>query len=103
MQTFYDIAYVARHLAVTMQAVKGWANSPTAQFPMPVSAVFSRPDQKQPTLMWTGDQLPRLRTWLAARLSVSDPAAYWQFIDDGRNPPGGHLDQEPLFEIGEPQ
>lgn len=100
MQTLYSPVYVAKHLGVTPSTVIGWANRPTAAFPMPAASVRygDRPSQENPA--WMADQLPELRTWLAHRLNLTDPAAHWALIDSDGQPPGGHQGQGALFDEG---
>lgn len=98
MQTFYDATYIARHLGVTKAVVNGWANKPTANFPSPQASIRSGDKARQESPAWTAEQLPLLRQWLASRLGISDPATHWEAIGRGERHPGGHLDQEALFD-----
>lgn len=98
METFYDTAYIARHLGVSKSTVTKWADRPTAAFPAPSASIRygDGPTQERPA--WTASQLPLLREWLAKRLGLSDPAAHWEAVGRGETHPGGHLDQGALFE-----
>jgi hypothetical protein len=84
---------VARFLGVKWNEVVGWSNSPTAHFPLPVGVLG--PKGNRP--LWTLEQVPGLRAWLATRLGLSDPVAHWELIDRGGEQPGGHQDQMAMF------
>lgn len=98
MQTFYDAAYVARHLGVTKANVTRWANKPTAAFPAPVASIRSGDGPRQEQPAWSSEQLPLLRAWLAKRLGLSDPASHWEAVGRGEKHPGGHQNQGALFD-----
>jgi transposase len=97
VQTLYDATYVAKHLGVNKGTVTNWADRPTAAFPMPEASIRFGDKPRQEGPAWTKEQLPQLREWLAHRLALSDPPAYWAVIDAGHLPPGGHQDQAPLW------
>lgn len=97
VQGFYDAAHMARRLGVKPTAVLRWADKPTANFPLPVAVL--RQDSGKDRPLWAESQLPAMRTWLAARLNLSDPASYWELVDRGGTPPGGHQDQMAMFSV----
>jgi hypothetical protein len=100
VEKLYSHIYVAKHVGVTPLTVTNWVNCPSGAFPMPVVHVVHDKDGRSETLGWSFDQLQLLRDWLAHRLNLSNPAAYWTLIENGGRPPGGHQDQAPLFGDG---
>ena len=98
MDASYSTRYVTKHLGVARKTLIGWVNTPSAAFPMPVVHLMHDEKGSAEDFGWSASQLPLLRDWLAARLGISDPAAHWAVIDSGATPPGGHLDQAPLWE-----
>lgn len=100
MQKCYSSRYVAKHLGVTNSTVINWVNRPFGAFPMPVVHMVDDEEGHRENLGWTRDQLPELRTWLAHRLNLTDPAAHWALIDSDGQPPGGHQGQGALFDEG---
>lgn len=97
MDKLYSQIYVAKHLGVTPLTVTNWVNRPFAAFPMPVVHVVHDKDGRSETLGWYEEQLGLLREWLAHRLNLSDPAAHWAMVENDREYPGGHQDQQSLF------
>lgn len=91
--------YVAPKLGVTTAELRRWTDAPTANFPQPVASLIDLKGREQP--MWNTGQIPALRAWVAGRLALSDPAAYWALVDSGGKPAGGHLDQAPLWADGD--
>lgn len=95
IQRFYAVNDVAKCLGVKWNDVLRWVKSPTPQFPLPVAVLG--PDGDKP--LWASEQIPELRTWLAERLNLSDPAVHWARVDGGGEAPGGHEDQMDLFPV----
>lgn len=101
IQGFYDATHIARRLGVPRGDVMRWANSPTAKFPLPTAVLLQDPGKERP--LWSDNQVPALRAWLAARLNLSNPDAHWALIDRGGEQPGGHQDQMAAFCIEQPE
>lgn len=97
IQGFYDASHVARRLGVERNIVMKWANNPTPNFPLPVAVLLLDSGKDRP--LWSRNQIPALRAWVAARLNLSDPASHWKLVDRGEEPPGGHQDQMAMFPI----
>lgn len=95
---YLEASDVARFLGVKWNEVVGWSNSPTANFPLPVAVLGPRGNKP----LWTLDQIPMLRAWLAVRLNLSDPASHWERVDRGEEQPGGHQDQMAMFHVDSP-
>lgn len=98
IQGFYDASHIARRLGVKRDDVIGWANRPTASFPIPIAVLLQDKGASRP--IWNKEQLPALRDWLAKRLGLSNPEAHWALIDRGEVQPGGHQDQMEMFPMG---
>lgn len=81
----HRVSYVARHLGVEPSAVRRWLKSPTPKFPLPIAYLVDDPD-KPGSPLWSSEQISELRTWLAARLNLDDPAEHWRRIDRGEVP-----------------
>lgn len=97
VQKFYDAGHIAVRLGTETRIVTGWANRPTANFPLPLSVVVDKDGKEKP--LWREDQLPPLRNWVARRLNLSDPAAHWARVDRGEKEPGDHQDQMAMFPV----
>lgn len=97
VQRFHEASSIARHLATETKIVTGWANRPTANFPLPLSVVVDKDGKERP--LWDEDQIPLLREWLALRLNLSDPATHWARVDRGEKDPGNHQDQMAMFAV----
>jgi hypothetical protein len=96
IQGFYDATHIARRLGVKTSEVMRWVNSPTARFPLPIAILLQDNGKDRP--IWSRDQVPELRAWLARRLNLSNPAAHWALIDRGGEQPGDHPDQMAMFQ-----
>jgi hypothetical protein len=97
IQGFYDAGHVARRLGVSREDVIRWADKPTANFPIPIAELLQDKGRNRP--IWSSSQLPALRTWLAARLNLSNPESHWALIDRRKEQPGGHQDQLAMFPL----
>lgn len=81
----HRIGYVARRLGVEPRAIHRWLKSPTPRFPLPVAYLVDDPE-KPGTPLWSAEQIPELRAWLAVRLDLPNPAAHWRLVDAGEAP-----------------